>query len=231
MLFLLLEKSGISAMWCWKRLFRVQMRIVFEGVRLEEKGFQVEVALKKVDRAFEDYSSFYATLIERGIEETEYGSVFADLASTFKELYIASKTNFDALMLSKSQFEEGRLERDAYERSLIRLEQYVIGAEFEIRLKILPRLKRVEKEILQQQLENKLESIALPEKIEADVKQEISTLQIEIAKAEKVNTIDQVGEYIGIGKKIMQLGNKVWNFAKQSAPAALPLILGIFSSG
>lgn len=202
-----------------------------EVTKLEEKESQAEVALKKIDKAFDDFNSFYATLLEKGIEETEYGKVFADLTSAFKEVYITSKTNFDALMLNTSQFKEGRLERDAYERSLIRIEQYIIGAEFEIRLKILPFLKRVEKEILQKHIANKLQDIVLPEKIKGEVKQEISTLQIDIANAEKVDTIDQVEKYVGIGKRILELGNKVWKFAERTAPAVLPFILRIFSSG
>jgi hypothetical protein len=198
---------------------------------IEIKESQVEKALNKVEKVFEDFSSFYASLLEKGIEETEYAKVFADLTLTFKELYTTSKTNFDAFMLNKSQFKEGRLERDAYERSLIRIEQHIIGAEFDIRLKILPILKKVEKEILQKHLENKLQEIALPEKMKVEVKQEISTLQSDMKTADEVNTIDQVDEYVGIGKRILELGNKVWKFAERSAPAALPFILKIFSSG
>jgi translation elongation factor EF-1beta len=198
---------------------------------LEARGSQVEVALKKIDKAFGDFSSFYATLIEKGIEETEYDKVFADLTFAFKELYTTSKSNFDALRLNTSQFIDGRLERDAYERSLIRIEQYIIGAEFEIRLKILPHLKRVEKELLKTHIAEKLQEIGLPEKMKEEVKQEISTLQTDIANAEEAAAIDQVEEYVGIGKRILNLGNKVWKFAERAAPAALPFILRIFSSG
>ena len=198
---------------------------------MEAKGSQVEVALKRVDQVFGDFSSFYATLIEKGIEETEYNKVFADLISAFKELYTTSKSNFDALTLNNSQFTEGRLERDAYERALIRIEQNIIGAEFEIRLKILPFLKRVEKEMLQKHIADKIQEIDLPENVKGEVKQDISKLENDMAKAEEADTISQVEKYVGIGRKILDLGNKIWKFANRWAPTALPLLLKIFSSG
>lgn len=198
---------------------------------LEARGSQVEMALKKVDQVFEDFSSFYATLIEKGIEETEYSKLFADMILAFKELYSTSKSNFDALVLNNSQFTEGRLERDAYERSLIRIEQHIIGAEFEIRLKILPFLKKVEKEILQKHIADKIQEIDLPENVKGEVKQEISELESDMSKAEKADVISQVEEYVGIGRRILDLGNKIWKFTNRWAPAALPLILKIFSSG
>jgi len=197
---------------------------------LEMKGSEAEQALAKVKAVFDEFTSFYASLLEKGIDETEYGKVFGEMSQVFREVYITSKKNYDALMFNRSQFDEGRLERDAFERSLIRIEQFIIGAEFDVGLKILPQLKRVEKELLQKHIVNKVAELEMPTQIKAEVKRDAEGIHASMTSIEKMGNINQVEKYIGIGKRIMNLGQKVWKFAEKTAPVALPFILRIFSS-
>jgi hypothetical protein len=200
-----------------------------EQIILEDKRSEAEQALAKLNAVFGEFTSFYSLLLEKGIDETEYGKVFSDMSQVFREVYTTSKKNYDALMFSRSQFEDGRLERDAFERSLTRIEQFIIGADFDIGLKILPQLKRVEKEILQKQIVNKVAEVEMPDQMKTEVKQEAEKLLESMATTEKTGNINQVEEFIGIGKKIIDLGKKIWRFAEKSAPGALPLILRIFN--
>jgi len=197
---------------------------------LEIKRSEAEQALAKVNVTFDEFTSFYSSLLEKGIDETEYGKVFSDMSQVFREIYTTSKKNYDALMFNRSQFDEGRLERDAFERSLTRIEQFIIGAEFDISLKILPQLKRVEKELLQKHILNKVAEVEMTTQMKTEVKQDAEGILKSMANTEKNENINQVEEYIGIGKRIMELGQKVWKFVEKAAPAALPLILRIFSS-
>ncbi len=197
---------------------------------MEIKRSEAEQALAKVNVTFDEFTSFYSSLLEKGIDETEYGKVFSDMSQVFREIYTTSKKNYDALMFNRSQFDEGRLERDAFERSLTRIEQFIIGAEFDISLKILPQLKRVEKELLQKHILNKVAEVEMTTQMKTEVKQDAEGILKSMANTEKNENINQVEEYIGIGKRIMELGQKVWKFVEKAAPAALPLILRIFSS-
>jgi hypothetical protein len=197
---------------------------------LEMKGSEAEQALAKVNTVFDEFTSFYASLLEKGIDETEYGKVFSEMSQVFREVYIASKKNYDALMFNRSQFDEGRLERDAFERSLIRIEQFIIGAEFDVGLKILPQLKRVEKELLQKHIVDKVAEVEMPTQMKAEVKRDAERIITSMTSIEKMGNINQVEKYIGIGKRIMDLGQKLWKFAENTAPVALPFILRIFSS-
>ena len=131
--------------------------------------------------------------------------------------------------MNKRQFEEGRLERDGYERSLTRIEQYIIGAEFEIRLKILPQLKKTEKELLQKHIVAKVEEISLPPKTKEETRKNAEKINELIAATEKEDPIDQIKEYVKIGNKIVELGQKIWAATKKVTPVALPLILRIFA--
>lgn len=198
---------------------------------MEAKNSEAKLALEKVNAAFGEFTSFYSSLLEKGIDETEYGKAFSDMSQLFREIYTTSKKNYDALMFNRSQFDEGRLERDAFERSLTRIEQFIIGAEFDIGLKILPQLKRVEKELLRKHIVNKVEEIEMPPQIKAEVKQEAEGILESMANTEKMGNINQVEQCIGIGKRIVDLGQKVWRFAEKAAPVALPFILRIFSPG
>jgi hypothetical protein len=197
---------------------------------LEAKSSGAEQALARVNLAYSEFTSFYGSLLERGIDETEYGKTFSELSETLKEVYTNSKSNYDALSLNKSQFEAGRLERDAYERSIIRIEQFIIGAEFDIGLKVLPRLRRAEKELLQKDIVQKVETIDISAETKKEVKEEAAGILTSMAKIEKQANIDQVRECVGNGKKIMSLGQKVWKVVEKAAPAALPFILKLFST-
>jgi hypothetical protein len=197
---------------------------------LEARSSEVEKALDKVNIAFREFTSLYGILVERGIEEIEYGKIFDDMAQDFRRLYATAKSHYDALLLNRQQFDEGRLERDAFERSLIRIERYIIDAEFEIGTKILPHLKKVEKELLQKHIIKKIEDIDMPEEMKREVRQDAEKIQAWMTDTEKKDTIDQVKEYASIGGRIIELGEKVWKFAKMAAPVALPFILRIFGA-
>ena len=197
---------------------------------METKCSEAEQTLANVNLAFGEFTSFYGSLLEKGIDETEYGKTFGDLSQAFKEVYTTSKSNYDALVLNRSQFEAGRLERDAFERALIRIEQYIIGADFDIGLKILPRLKRVEKELLQKHIIEKVEDINMPSEMKVEIKQDAQSILTSMTSTEKKANIEQVKEYVVNGEKILTLGQKVWNFAHKASPAAIPLILKIFSA-
>ncbi len=195
---------------------------------METQSCEAEQALANVNAAFGEFASFYSSLLEKGIDETEYGKVFNDLSQAFKEVYITSKSNYDALALNRVQFEAGRLERDAFERSLIRVEKFIIGADFDIGLKILPQLKRVEKEILQKHIIEKIETLNMPSELKVEIKQDSQSIIDSMNNAENKTNLDQIKEYIGTGNKILELGQKIWKFAQQASPTAIPLFLKIF---
>ena len=197
---------------------------------MDSKKSEAEQALAKVNEVYTEFTSFYSLLLEKGIDETEYGKVFSEISHVFREIYITSKKNYDALLLNKGQFEEGRLERDAFERSLARTEQFIIGADFDIGLKVLPQLKRVEKELLQKQIIDKVVEIEMPNQAKIEVKQEAKEILDLMANSEKMGSINQTKEYIGFGKRIVNLGQKVWKLTETAMPTALPLLLRIFSS-
>jgi hypothetical protein len=197
---------------------------VDRGEILEEKASEVEQALNKVNATFEEFSAFYGQLIEKGIDETGYGKTFEKLIEEFKDSYVKAKSHYETIMLNKKQFNEGRLERDAYERSLLRISQYLIESEFEIGTKILPRLKKVEKQLLQEEIIQKAEVIDLPKDMKEEVKQDATEITTLMENAQKKGNIDQIKEYVDIGSKIIKLGEKLWAFAKKVAPVAIPLI-------
>ena len=190
---------------------------------------EFEQALTKVNSVFNEFTSFYSSLLEKGIDETEYGKALSEISQVFKEIYVTSKKNYDALVFNRSQFDEGRLERDAYERSLTRIEEFIIGAEFDIGLKVLPQLRRFEKELLQKQIVNKIAEIDLTPQIKTEIKHESEGIMESMANTEKMGNIDKLEKYINFGKRIVDLGQKVWKFVEKTAPTALPLILRIFS--
>lgn len=192
---------------------------------METKSSEAQLALEKINTTFEEFTSFYGQLVEKGIMETEYGKVFSDMAQTFRGLYSTAKSNYDALLVNRHQFEEGRLERDAYERSLTRIEQYIIEAEFDIGVKILPYLKKVEKELLQDQIVKTAKAIDIPEEEKKEVIQDAENIKTSMTNAEKKGTVDQVKEYVGIGSKIVELGQKIWKFANEQATKAAPIVL------
>jgi hypothetical protein len=156
--------------------------------------------------------------------------VFNEIAQNFREFYVTAKSEYDGYLLNREQFSEGRLERDAFERSMTRINRYIIDAEFEIGWKILPQLRRVEKEILQEQIIEKVEEINVPEEIKKEVRKDAEKIQSSMKDTENKDSIDQVEEYIGIGRRILELGEKVWKFVKETAPVALPLISRIFGA-
>lgn len=187
-------------------------------------------ALDRIKTAFTEFTSLYGMLVDRGIEETKYGKIFDDMAQDFKKLYATTQSHYDALQLNRDQFNEGRLEKDAFERRLILLGQYIHEAEFEIGMKILPHLKKVEKELLQEHILRKVETIDIPEEMKREIRQGAEKINVLMTDTEKMDTIDQVKEYVGIGGKIIELGEKIWKFAKISAPVAVPFILRIFGA-
>ena len=195
---------------------------------MEARSSELVNTLDKVNTAFREFTSLYSILVERGIEETEYGKIFGDMAREFRELYATAKSHYDALLLNRRQFEEGRLERDAFERRLTRIEEYIHKAEFDIGIKILPHLKKVEKELLQKHIIEKVEEIDMPEEMKREVRRDAEEIQALMKETENKGTIDQFKEHVGIGERIVKLGEKVWRFAKKAAPVALPLILRIF---
>jgi len=201
---------------------------------LETRSSEVELALEKVNTTFGEFTSFYAKLVEKGIGETEYGKVFDEMAQSFRGLYSTAKSYYDALLVNRRQFEEGRLERDAFERSLIRIERYIIEAEFDIGVKILPHLKKVEKELLQEQIIKTVEAIDVPEEVKKEVRRDAEKIQTSMTNAEKKGPVDQLKEYVGIGGRIVELGQKIWKFASaqatKAAPVALPLILRVLGA-
>jgi hypothetical protein len=199
---------------------------------LETRSSQVEVTLEKVNLAFEEFTTFYASLLEKGIDKTEYGNIFNEMAQTFKGIYSTSKANYDALLLNKKQFNEGRLERDAYERALTRIEQVIISADFDIQLKILPLLKKVEKEVLNQQIEI-INATSMAEGDKKALKTDAEEIQSAMVSAEKRSAVDQVKDYVGLGQKIKILGKKVLSHletvAKEALPIVIPAIIHVFS--
>jgi translation elongation factor EF-1beta len=195
---------------------------------LETRSSVAQTTLAKINAAFTEYIEFYGSLVENGIEETEYNKIFDQLTRTFRELYTTAKSNYDALLMNKSQFEEGRLERDAYERALIRIEENIIAAEFDIGIRVLPYLKRVNKELLQKHILKLIEEIKLSGKDATEVKFEVEQIKISMTNADKEVSIEQVKGYVSCGKKIMKLGKRVWKIVEATAPAALPLVLKIF---
>jgi translation elongation factor EF-1beta len=195
---------------------------------LETRSSVAQTTLAKINAAFTEYIEFYGSLVENGIEETEYNKIFDQLTRTFRELYTTAKSNYDALLMNKSQFEEGRLERDAYERALIRIEENIIAAEFDIGIRVLPYLKRVNKELLQKHILKLIEEIKLSGKDATEVKFEVEQIKISMTNADKEVSIEQVKGYVSSGKKIMKLGKRVWKIVEATAPAALPLVLKIF---
>jgi hypothetical protein len=199
------------------------------GNRLEIKSSEAENALSKINQAYTEFTTFYGSLLEKGVDETEYGKVFSSLSQTLRDIYTTSKSNYDALTLNKSQFEAGRLERDAYERSIMRIDEFLIGADFDIGLKVLPLLRKTEKEMLQKHIIEKVESSSLPPETKAEIKQEGTGILTAMSSIEKKPNADQVKETVANGEKIITLGQKVWQIAKQVAPAAAPFILKLFS--
>jgi hypothetical protein len=193
-------------------------------ISLETRDSQVELSLEKINSAFEEFTTFYSNLLEKGVEETEYGTVFNEIAQNFRQIYATSKSNSDALLLNKQEFSVGNLERAAYERSLVRIEQTILGTEFDLRLKIVPKLKKAEKEFLQQQIEI-VEKIDAPPEIKTELRSEAQQIQTTIVATEKQPPIDQLKGYISIGQKINSLGQKIWKYAGIAAKGALPIAI------
>lgn len=191
--------------------------------------YEVELALEKVTSAYNDFTLFYGKLVERGIEETAYGKVFEKMAKEFRELYAGAKSHHDALLLNKTEFDEGRLERSAFERRLQRIVEYIIGVEFDINIKILPHLRKVENEILNDDILKTVEKLDVSEAVKKEVKQDAEEIKVSMFNAEQKKPIDQVNDYVGIGGKIADLGKKVWKYAGKVAPH-VPAILKILGS-
>jgi hypothetical protein len=200
------------------------------GKVLAVKRSEGETALQSINAAFSEYTSFYGLLLEKGLDKTEYSKVFDDITKNFRELYTSAKTNHDALMLNLNQFEEGRAEKDTYERALTRIEEIIIGAEFDLSLKVLPYLKKVEKDLLQDQILGKIEATELPQEIKTLIMEEAQEIRAYMATAEKQGAIEQVKEYSNIGRKIISLGEKAWVFLKKAYPVAVPVLVQLFSS-
>ena len=74
---------------------------------VENRVSEAEKALKKVNSATEEFTSFYSLLIEKGIEKTEYGDVFDSLAQKFSKLYATTKSRCDELAHDKGELEAG----------------------------------------------------------------------------------------------------------------------------
>jgi hypothetical protein len=195
---------------------------------LEARSSIAQASLAKTNAAYAEYLAFYGSLVEDGIEDTEYGKIFDQITRTFRELYTTAKSNYDALLMNKSQFEEGRLERDAYERTLVRIEQNMIAAEFDIGVKILPYLKRLDKELLEKHILKLIKEINLPSDDKNAVICEAEQIKISMSNSDKEVAVEQVKEYVSSGKKIVKLGKKVWKIVETAAPAALPLVLKVF---
>ncbi len=200
---------------------------------MDTRSSQIESSLEKINTAFEEFTSFYGNLIEKGIAQTEYGKTFSEVAQAFQTIYSEAKANYDALMLNRTQFIEGRLERDAYERSLMRNEKSIISADFELHLKVLPYLKKVEKEILQARLKT-IEKIDFPEQVNTELKEDAAQIATSMIQIEKQQTFDQLKNYVSTGHKINDFGKKIWKYlrsaAKEVLPIALPAIIRVLGT-
>ena len=185
---------------------------------LERPGSEIELALEKINSAFNAFISFYGKLVEKGINETKYGKVFSDITANFQELYATAKSNYEALRLNSRQFEEGRLERDTFERSLTRIKSYIIKAEFDIGVKILPHLKKAEKEILQTNIVKPIETGELTKEDKQEVIEEVKKIETSMKLAEKKGSFDQIIECVNAGERIIELGERVENYAQKTAP-------------
>lgn len=202
----------------------------YQGIwGLETKSFEFERVLKKVNTTYDELISLYTMLVERGINETEYKEIFENLIKDFKDVYKKSKSYYDELVLHSRQFEEGRRELDAFGRRLRFISEEIHDMEFQIAIKILPNLKKVEKELLNEQVIKRVEEFKLPKEVKKEVRQEAENIQKLMKKAEEKDKVDQVSEYVSIGDKIVKLGEKVWKFAKTVSPVALPIIQRIFT--
>lgn len=198
---------------------------------LETQGSEAELALEKIDSAFNAFTSFYGRLVEKGINETKYGKVFADITAAFQELYATAKSNYDALRLNSRQFEEGRLEKDAFERSLARIKRYIIKAEFDIGVKILPYLKKAEKEMLHDHIVKPIETTDMPKDDKQMAMEEVKKIETSMRLAEKKGPFDQINEYVGAGEKIIEVGEIIRNYADKTAPVGqTTLSLGMFGA-
>lgn len=196
---------------------------------METQGSEAELALEKIDSAFNAFTSFYGRLVEKGINETRYGKVFVDITAAFQELYATAKSNYDALRLNSRQFEEGRLEKDAFERSLARIKRYIIKAEFDIGVKILPYLKKAEKEMLHDHIVKPIETTDMPEDDKQMVMVEVKKIETSMRLAEKKSPFDQINEYVRVSEKIIEVGEIIRNYADKTAPVGqTTLSLGMF---
>jgi len=191
-----------------------------------------EETLDKIESVFNEFTSFHSMLIERGVKKTKYGKDLDDIARPLKSIYSTAKAKHRAFLLNKHLFEAGRLERDAFERSLIRLQQEIFELEVDISIKVVPHLRNMERTILQKDILMKVKSLNLPDKEKKVIKEEAKKIQDQMTLAEEKGAVDEkVKEYIDVGKRIVKLGRKIWEIIKEIAPASLPLILRIFRVG
>jgi hypothetical protein len=195
---------------------------------LESRSSLAQESLEKADSAFKDYMTFYGSLIESGVEETEYSKTFGRITENMRNLYATVKSNYDALMMTKKQFEEGRLERDSYERTLIRIEQNIIAAEFDLGVKVLPYFRKVEKDILNNHILRVIQEIKVTNQEKEEIKVEAEKIQTSMSMAEEEDATTQVEEYVGTGKKIMKLGHRLWKLAEITTPALVSSMIPIF---
>ncbi len=195
---------------------------------MEARSSVVQESLEKTNAAFMEYITFYGSLVENGVVETDYGKTFEQITENIRHLYATAKSNYDALLMNRKQFEEGRLERDAFERTLVRIEQNIIEAEFDIGIKVLPYLKRVEKQLLQNHILRVIEEANLPSETKKEVREDAEEIQMSMTKVDDEGAVTQVREYVSSGKKIMKLGHKVWKAVELTTPAVLTSMLPIF---
>ena len=104
------------------------------------------------------------------------------------------------------------------------IEQQIHESEFEIGVKILPYLKKAEKEILQKDIMGAVEATSAPEEVKKELRKEASEIQSSMAIVEKQNAVDQVKEYVSIGRRIFTFGQKVWKYTGPFIKIAFPVI-------
>jgi hypothetical protein len=194
---------------------------------------EAEKALQNIIDAKDQFVVFYTSLVEKGIEETNYSEPLSKITNNFGDLYAKSKSNYDALQHDKDQFEQGFMDPSSFEKRLVNLEPLIHNAEFKIQTQILPYIKKIEKELLQNHIIEVVEASNLPEDVKSEIKVDAAKIKQSMVAADlKKDSTEQVKEYIGIGGQIMKLGNKVWEFAKpklkEAAPYVIPGLLNLF---
>lgn len=191
---------------------------------------QLAKALENINNAYNKFKSLYSALLESGLDRTEYNEAVTKMAEEFKRIYAMSFANQNTLLMNRRQFEEGRLERDAFERSLLRISTQIHESEFEIDTRILVRLKQIERELLDKHIIGKVETLNVPPETREEILAEARTVREQFEKVESkaATAVEKVDGYVETGKRILEVGRKLWKVVQKVAPTLTPTILRLF---